>query len=91
MNSIIKKCFFGAFAFSLSLSSIAVSIDDRLVGNWQGQRDQEGKCSFMAWKMSRTADGRFEIVFYGDAEKKKMLREEKGRWEVSDGKLSVTH
>jgi len=91
MNSITKKYFFGAFAFSLSLSSIVASIDDRLVGNWQGQRDQEGMCSFMAWKMSRTADGRFEIVFYGDAEKKKMLREEKGRWEVSDGKLSVTH
>jgi len=89
MYAAIQKILFGAFAFSISISSIAASIDERLVGNWQGQREQEGKCSFMAWKMSRTADGKFEIAFYGDSEKKKALGKEKGRWEASDGKLSI--
>jgi hypothetical protein len=89
MKSVIKKFVLGAFALSFSILSIAASIDDRLVGNWQGQRDQEGKCSFMAWKMSRTADGKFEITFYGNSEKNKILGQEKGRWEVSGGKLSL--
>lgn len=43
----------------------------------------------MAWKMARTADGKFEITFYGDPGKKQVLGKEKGRWEVKDGKLSL--
>lgn len=85
----IKASFFAALLLSASFSSIAESTDARLVGNWQGQRDQEGKCSFMAWKMARTADGKFEISFYGDPGKKQILGEEKGLWEVKNGKLSL--
>lgn len=84
-----KMSFFAVFLLSASFLAIAEPTDTRLVGNWQGQRDQEGKCSFMAWKMARTADGKFEITFYGDPGKKQALGNEKGRWEVRDGKLSL--
>lgn len=85
----IKTSFFAAFLLSASFFAIAEPTDTRLIGNWQGQRDQEGKCSFMAWKMARTADGKFEITFYGDSGKKQILGKENGRWEVKDGKLSL--
>jgi len=85
----IKTSFFSALLLLASFSSIAESTHTRLVGNWQGQRDQEGKCSFMAWKMARTLDGKFEVTFYADPGKKQILGEEKGRWEVKDGKLSL--
>ena len=85
----IKTSFFTALLLSASFLAIAEPTDTGLVGNWQGQRDQEGKCSFMAWKMARTADGKFEITFYGDPGKTQILGKEKGRWEVKDGKLSL--
>ena len=78
-------------AFLLLASSLAIAepTDTRLVGNWEGQRDQEGKCSFMAWRMARTADGKFEIAFYADSGKKQIIGKEKGRWEVKGDKLSL--
>lgn len=85
----IKTSIFSAFVLSASFLAIAEPTDTRLIGNWQGQRDQEGKCSFMAWTMARTADGKFEITFYGDPDKKLILGKEEGRWEVKDGKLSL--
>jgi hypothetical protein len=89
MSFRIKTSFFAVLLLSASFSSIAESTDTRLIGNWQGQRNQEGKCSFMAWEMARTADGKFEISFYGDPGKKQILGKEKGRWEVKDGQLSL--
>lgn len=85
----MKTLFLTAPFLFASFSSIAESTDTRLVGNWQGQRSQEGKCSFMAWKMGRTADGKFEVTFYGDPEKTRILGKEKGHWEVKDGRLSL--
>ena len=89
MNSIRRKLFLATLLLSLPFSLLASSLDDHLVGNWQGQRNHEGKCSFMAWKMARTADGKFEITFYGDPEKKQVLGQEKGRWETTNGKVSL--
>lgn len=43
----------------------------------------------MAWKMGRTADGKFEVTFYSDPEKTRILGKEKGHWEVKDGRLSL--
>lgn len=85
----MKTLFLTAPLLFPSFSSIAESTDTRLVGNWQGQRSQEGKCSFMAWKMGRTADGKFEVTFYSDPEKTRILGKEKGHWEVKDGRLSL--
>ena len=89
MDFCLKKSFLAALLVTASVSALAETTDARLVGNWQGQRNQEGKCSFSAWKMSRTSDGKFDITFYGDPEKQRILGQEKGRWEVKDGKLSL--
>lgn len=88
MSFRIKASFFAAL-LSASLSSAAEPSNTNLAGNWEGQRDQNGKCSFIAWNMTRAEDGKFEISFYADAEKQQILGNEKGRWEAKDGKLSL--
>ena len=68
--------------FSMSAISLAAEIDNRLVGDWQGQRDPGGKCQFLAWKMSRFSSGRFEIVFYEDVARTRVANRESGTWWV---------
>jgi hypothetical protein len=67
----------------------ARSIDDRLVGSWQGQRNQDGKCSFRAWTMIRTADGRFQASIFGDAEKSDLFGQQEGQWEARGGMMAM--
>lgn len=59
------------------------------MGNWQGQRDLDGKCLFLAWEMSREADGRFEVTFFLDSERKKLLGSERGRWQTENGQMTL--
>lgn len=89
MSRKMKVPFLAAILISASFMAIAEPSETRFVGNWQGQRAEEGKCSFMAWKMARTADGEFKVTFYGDGAKTKVIGTEKGRWEVKGGKLSL--
>lgn len=77
-------------AVLLSVSNLASALDDRLVGTWQGQRDKDGKCSYMAWTMKRSSDGKFEVAFYKNPERTQFLNEERGRWETKDDKISLT-
>jgi len=58
----------------------AADLDKRLVGEWEGQRDPESKCSFLSWQLSRSADGKFAISFYGDPNKTKEAGRESGIW-----------
>lgn len=76
--------FFSIAAVLSLISSVSMSadIDKRLVGDWQGQRDPSGRCSFLAWEMSRHSDGRFEITFYEDSNKTKIANRESGTWWV---------
>ncbi|MFC5609832.1 hypothetical protein [Variovorax soli] len=60
--------------------------DSRIVGSWQGMRTADGKCQFLAWKSKFKEDGRFEITFFADAERKKELHTERGTWRASDGR-----
>ncbi|WP_080427312.1 lipocalin family protein [Burkholderia ubonensis] len=76
-------------AVLLSASNLASALDDRLVGNWQGQRDKDGKCSYMSWTMKRSLDGKFEIAFYKNPEKTQLLNEERGQWETKGDKISL--
>jgi hypothetical protein len=87
MKSIAQICLL--LTALLSASSFASSLDERLVGHWQGQRNKEGKCSFMAWAMKRSPDGKFEIVFYKNPEKTQLINQESGRWETKGDKLSL--
>lgn len=89
MKLLIKKSLLAICFLFLSFSLQASSIDDRLVGSWQGQRSEEGQCSFIAWKMVRTADGKFNISFYTDPEKKHLIGREKGRWEAENGRFLI--
>lgn len=63
--------------------------DDRLVGTWQGQRNPNGKCTFMAWKMIRAVDGKFEVAFFADPAMSKPVGQEKGRWSAHGGQISL--
>ncbi|CAG4890621.1 lipocalin-like domain-containing protein [Paraburkholderia gardini] len=76
-------------AVLLSVSNLASALDDRMVGNWQGERDKDGKCSYMAWTMKRSSDGKFEISFYKNPEKTQLLNEERGQWETKGDKISL--
>jgi hypothetical protein len=71
-------------ALLFSSLAIATTLDERLVGEWQGQRDQNGKCQFLAWKMNRSADGKFEIIFYSDVNRSKEEDREQGIWWIKD-------
>jgi len=73
----------------LSMTSLAFARDNRLAGNWQGQRDPAVKCSFMAWSMKRSQDGKFEVAFYTNPKKTKLANREVGRWETKGDKLSL--
>ena len=64
----------------------ADEIDKQFVGDWQGQRDPGSKCSFLAWKLHRTEDGKFIITFYTDQNKSKEENRETGTWWVKDNK-----
>lgn len=67
--------------FSISMSN-AADHDERLVGEWKGQRDAESKCSFLAWKLIRSSDGTFEIAFYADPKRTTEVSHERGIWWV---------
>ncbi|MEM5314752.1 lipocalin family protein [Paraburkholderia sp. JHI869] len=77
-------------AVLLSVSNLASALDDRLVGTWQGERDKDGKCSYMAWTVKRSSDGKFEVAFYKNPERTQFLNEERGQWETNDNKISLT-
>ena len=77
-------------AVFLCFSNLASALDDRMVGTWEGQRDKDGKCSYMAWTMKRSSDGKFEIAFFQNPERTKFLNIERGQWETKDDKISLT-
>jgi hypothetical protein len=61
------------------------TLDQRIVGSWQGMREQAGKCDFLAWNSKFSADGRFEISFFADKERLKPIQTERGSWQASRG------
>jgi hypothetical protein len=76
-------------AVLFSVSNLASALDDRMVGTWEGQRDKDGKCSYMAWTMKRSSDGKFEIAFYKNPERTQLLNEERGQWQTNGDKISL--
>ena len=77
-------------AVFLCFSNLASALDDRMVGTWEGQMDKDSKCSYMAWTMKRSSDGKFEIAFFQNPERTKFLNIERGQWETKDDKISLT-
>lgn len=70
-------------------SIAAEAVDQRIVGSWQGMREQSGKCQFLAWNSKFSADGRFEISFFADKERLKPLQTESGSWKANNGKSEL--
>lgn len=72
-----------------TLSTAAETLDQRIVGSWQGMREQTGKCRFLAWSSKFSADGRFEISFFADKERLKSVQTERGSWKASSGESEL--
>jgi hypothetical protein len=67
----------------------AEALDHRIVGSWQGMREQDGKCQFLAWNSKFFADGRFQISFFADKERLTPVQTERGIWKASNGKSEL--
>ncbi|OLU13552.1 hypothetical protein BVH01_19535 [Pseudomonas sp. PA1(2017)] len=65
-------------------------LDQRLLGEWQGMRDKNGACQFFAWNSSFRPDGRFEISFFADEQRTRLIQTERGSWSAHDGQNHLT-
>lgn len=72
-----------------TLSTAAESLDHRIVGSWQGMREQDGKCQFLSWNSKFSADGRFQISFFADKERLTPVQTERGIWKARNGKSEL--
>ncbi len=80
------------FIATPAIAGPSSSLDDRMVGRFDGQRDMKrvnAKCPFLAWTFNRTADGRFDVTFYSNPERTRVFNKERGMWWVQGGKLHI--
>ena len=78
---------------ALFLSSSAVSaqsLEQSLIGQWQGARDTASKCQFLAWDSNFMPNGKFEITFFSNKERTDKIQTEHGTWKASNGKSELT-
>jgi len=61
-------------------------LDERIVGKWEGMRGKSTQCQLLSWNSNFTPSGMFEITFFSDKEKTKIINTEKGSWKASNGK-----
>jgi hypothetical protein len=66
------------------------SLDSRLLGKWQGARNEKTKCQFLAWNSEFLPNGKFEITFYSDAGRTKKINTERGSWKAMNGSSELT-
>lgn len=86
MNRYIPAIFLAFVCLVSSSADAAEPIDQRIVGTWQGMREESGKCEFLAWNSNFAPDGRFEISFFADKERTKSVQTERGNWKANGGK-----
>lgn len=79
-----------SFCIASNIFAAGLGLDRTIVGQWQGLREQNTKCQFLAWNSKFTDDGRFEITFFADKERKIVLHTEKGTWQTKDGQQELT-
>lgn len=68
----------------------AKPLDQRLVGSWEGMREQGNGCQFLAWRMQLNADGTFRITFFRDQERTRLIQMEQGRWTAANGRSELS-
>jgi len=81
-------CLAFVYLFS-STADAAESLDLRIVGTWHGIRERSGKCEFLAWNSTFLPDGRFEISFFANKKRTRLLQTDLGNWNTKDGKLEL--
>lgn len=89
MKKQITLIFVAILSLTSTPSIAAEAVDQRIVGSWQGMREQSGKCQFLAWNSKFSADGRFEISFFADKERLKPVQTESGGWKANNGKSEL--
>jgi hypothetical protein len=67
----------------------AQPLDQRLVGLWEGMREQNNGCQFLAWRMQLNTDGTFLIAFFRDQERTRLIQVERGRWTAANGRSEL--
>ena len=78
-------------ALFLSNSAVsAESLEQSLIGQWQGARDTASKCQFLAWNSNFMSNGKFEITFFSNEERTDKIQTEHGTWKASNGKSELT-
>lgn len=89
MLTCVKTGLAGVFLLSSSIAfaSPAGKIDNRFIGDFEGQRNLTGKCQFLSWSTTRSKDGRFVISFYSDQAKRRPIGKEAGTWWVEKNKF----
>ena len=60
-------------------------IDERLVGDWIGEREKLVGCFYYSWKVNRDKEGTYRILFYGDPKRSQLIHSESGKWWVRQG------
>ncbi len=71
---------------ALSACASRPALDERIVGSWNGLREQNGSCQFLAWRSDFQPDGRFSITFFRDAERTRPIQTERGQWHGANGR-----
>lgn len=89
MKKRISLICFAVLSLTSTLIAAAEALDKRIVGSWQGMREQAGKCEFLAWNSKFSADGHFEISFFSDKERLNLVQTESGSWKASKGKSQL--
>lgn len=62
-------------------------MDNRLVGEWHGQRDEKSACRFQSRTVKRLPNGQYVISYFSDAEQTHKTSEVKGLWWSADKTL----
>ncbi len=74
-------------AATATATSSGTAIDNRLVGEWHGQRDEKSSCRFQSRVVKRLPNGQYVISYFSDAEQTHKTYEVKGLWWAADKTL----
>lgn len=85
-----KKLLAGLLLAAICHTAFAADLDARLIGTWQGLREQDTKCAFLSWTTEFRPDGRFSITFYADRAQRQKIQQESGNWQAADGKNALS-
>ena len=90
--SVIMMMFFSVIAFAQQSNSKKNQIDQKLVGSWSGEEDDQQIAGMhKSWIMHRSDDGKFLLLFVAVQDGKTTTFTEKGQWWVENGKFYELH